>query len=59
MAHFIENYNQKTNKRIAGMSAEAKALMMAYPWPGNIRQLENAIQSHAQNIAGANRHEKI
>lgn len=45
MSHFIESYNQKPNKRIAGMSAEAKALMMAYPWPGNIRQLENAIQS--------------
>jgi DNA-binding NtrC family response regulator len=45
MAHFIEKYNQKTSKRIAGMSPEAKALMMAYPWPGNIRQLENVIQS--------------
>ncbi|MGH7854505.1 MAG: sigma-54-dependent transcriptional regulator [Candidatus Binatia bacterium] len=45
MAHFIEKYNQRTGKRIAGMSSEAKALMMAYPWPGNIRQLENVIQS--------------
>jgi transcriptional regulator with PAS, ATPase and Fis domain len=45
MAHFIEKYNQKTNKRIAGMGPETKALMMAYPWPGNVRQLENVIQS--------------
>jgi two-component system response regulator HydG len=45
MAHFLEKHSQKTNRPIAGMSAEAKALMMAYHWPGNIRQLENVIQS--------------
>jgi DNA-binding NtrC family response regulator len=45
IAHFIEKYDHKTNKRIAGMSPDARALMMAYSWPGNIRELENVIQS--------------
>ncbi|HKY07952.1 MAG TPA: sigma-54 dependent transcriptional regulator [Candidatus Binatia bacterium] len=44
-AHFIEKYNQKMDKRIAGVSPQAKALLMAYHWPGNIRELENTMQS--------------
>ena len=44
-AHFIQKYNQKNNKRIAGMSPQARALMLAYHWPGNIRELDNVIQS--------------
>ena len=45
VAHFMNKYNQKTNRRIDGVSAEAKALLTAYSWPGNVRELENVIQS--------------
>jgi two-component system NtrC family response regulator len=44
VAHFIDKYNQKTHKQIRGISRQAGALLMAYPWPGNVRQLENVIQ---------------
>jgi DNA-binding NtrC family response regulator len=30
-------------KRIRGLCAEAEALLCAYDWPGNVRQLENAV----------------
>jgi len=42
--HFIEKYNRRLNKRIEGMTDEALAEMQAYPWPGNIRELENLIE---------------
>jgi DNA-binding NtrC family response regulator len=42
--HFIDKYNRRLNKRIEGMTDEALAEMQAYPWPGNIRELENLIE---------------
>ena len=42
--HFIEKGKQKLHKEIAAVSAQAMALMMAHSWPGNIRELENAVQ---------------
>jgi DNA-binding NtrC family response regulator len=43
-AHFIELYNRKTGKKIEGVSAKAKEQLMAYHWPGNIRELEHVIE---------------
>ena len=42
--HFIEKYNRRLNKRIEGISDEAVELLCAYPWPGNIRELENLME---------------
>ncbi len=42
--HFIQKYNQKTGKKIQGITREAKDILMSYPWPGNIRELENVIE---------------
>jgi DNA-binding NtrC family response regulator len=42
--HFVEKYNRKLNKRIEGITDDALALLQAYPWPGNIRELENLIE---------------
>ncbi len=41
---FISHFNDLQNKKIGGLDAEARALMMAYDWPGNIRELENVIE---------------
>jgi transcriptional regulator with PAS, ATPase and Fis domain len=43
-SHFVEACNGKMNKRVTGVSPQVMALLMAYSWPGNIRELENAIQ---------------
>ena len=41
---FVERFNRLQGKAVAGVSAEALSLLMAHDWPGNIRELENAIE---------------
>jgi DNA-binding NtrC family response regulator len=41
--HFMVRFAAEEGKRVRTMSAEALQLLSAYPWPGNVRQLENAI----------------
>jgi two-component system response regulator HydG len=41
---FINRIRLKTEKPISGVSREAYALLSAYDWPGNIRELINAIE---------------
>jgi PAS domain S-box-containing protein len=42
--HFIERFNRGKKKKILGLTQEAMAAVMLYDWPGNIRELENAIE---------------
>jgi DNA-binding NtrC family response regulator len=42
--YFIEKYNKRLNRKIDGVSEEAMAVLKNYPWPGNIRELENLIE---------------
>jgi transcriptional regulator with PAS, ATPase and Fis domain len=42
--HFIERFNRLQDKKILGLSPEALTLFMRHDWPGNIRELENAIE---------------
>jgi len=42
--HFISIDAQKTGKNILGFTPEAMRLMVAYPWPGNIRELRNSVE---------------
>lgn len=42
--HFIEKFNKETGKNIKGVSPSVMDLFMEYDWPGNVRQLENAIE---------------
>jgi len=41
---FVNEFNKKFNKRITGFTPEAVALLLAYPWRGNVRELRNAIE---------------
>ena len=41
---FINKYSEVHHKPVVGVSEEALETMAAYPWPGNIRELENAIE---------------
>ncbi len=41
--HFMVRFAAEEGKRVRAMSAEALHLLSAYSWPGNVRQLENAI----------------
>jgi nitrogen regulation protein NR(I) len=42
--HFIEKFNARLKKSVTGIDPSALALLSAYPWPGNIRELENVIE---------------
>ena len=42
--HFIKTFDSVQNKGIEGISDEALACLMAYDYPGNIRELENIIE---------------
>jgi len=42
--HFMNYYNYKSGKKISGISDNVLTSMMAYNWPGNIRELEHLIE---------------
>jgi DNA-binding NtrC family response regulator len=41
--HFIARFAAEEGKRIDGIDGDASAMLQSYTWPGNIRQLENAV----------------
>gem|GEM_PF-6245753 len=43
-SHFCSLFNQRFGKEIEGFSKDALAKLMNYSWPGNIRELEHAIE---------------
>ncbi len=42
--HFLSAYADETGKRVRKFSDEAMVELKAYHWPGNIRELENAVE---------------
>jgi DNA-binding NtrC family response regulator len=41
--HFITRFNAEEGRRVMGASPETLTLLAAHDWPGNVRQLENAV----------------
>ena len=51
--HFVAKYNKEMEKGVLGPTQEVLPALMDYHWPGNIRELENAIEHafvHAQGL---------
>jgi two-component system, NtrC family, response regulator AtoC len=44
VTYYIDRYNREFRKRVRGATPEALALLEQYRWPGNIRELRNAIE---------------
>jgi DNA-binding NtrC family response regulator len=42
--HFIERLSVELGREVSGISDAAMRVLMAHDWPGNVRQLENAIE---------------
>jgi len=42
--YFIDRYARKAGKRIRDISKKTLELLQSYPWPGNIRELQNVIE---------------
>ncbi len=43
-SHFLVRLGEKSSRPIAGISPGARACLLSYDWPGNIRELENALE---------------
>src|SRR5918994_1985967 len=44
---FMRRFSSELKKKVDGLEADAQKLLMRYNWPGNIRELENAIERAA------------
>src|SRR5260370_16310248 len=44
VAYFIERYARKMGKQIRGITTQSLELLASYPWPANIRELQNVIE---------------
>jgi len=42
--HFMDKINSENGYGVQGIESDAMSLLERYPWPGNIRQLENAME---------------
>ena len=42
---FLDEANRELGRQIVGFDAAASALLLRYDWPGNLRQLRNAVMS--------------
>jgi len=44
VTYFVDLYNREFRKRVRGVSPEAMRRLQTYGWPGNIRELRNAVE---------------
>ncbi len=42
--HYLKRFAEAMGRRVTGFSSEAREVMLSYPWPGNIRELVNAVE---------------
>ncbi|HCF59876.1 MAG TPA: Fis family transcriptional regulator, partial [Myxococcales bacterium] len=41
---FVAKHRSRINRKVKGLTDEAKRALQRYAWPGNVRELENAIE---------------
>lgn len=44
MNHFLHKFNRRDQRQVTGFTGRAIDAMLAYHWPGNIRELENLVE---------------
>jgi transcriptional regulator with GAF, ATPase, and Fis domain len=42
--YFIDHFARKAGKSFRGINKKTLSLLLAYPWPGNIRELKNVVE---------------
>jgi DNA-binding NtrC family response regulator len=42
--HFIRQFNERFNRHVKGITVDALAALVAYDFPGNVRELENLVE---------------
>ena len=43
--HFLAQFSREENRHFRGFTPEAQAALLAYNWPGNVRQLQNVVRN--------------
>jgi len=43
--HFLKLAGEKHGRKVKSVTADVRRVLMAYPWPGNIRQLRNVVEN--------------
>ena len=43
--HFTQQFAQRMSRRIETVPAEVMDALVRYPWPGNVREMQNVIES--------------
>jgi DNA-binding NtrC family response regulator len=51
--YFVEKFAKEYKKAVKGLTHRAQARMSSYPWPGNIRELENVLSNACMMADGA------
>jgi two-component system response regulator HydG len=44
LSHFVKEFSDRYGKEVQGFSRRARHALLQYQWPGNIRQLRNAVE---------------
>lgn len=50
--HYVQRFGQHLKKPVRALSPEVLATLQSYPWPGNIRQLQNVIKQAIIKMRG-------
>ena len=53
ISNFIDRFAKENGKTITGVDAKARSALYKYDWPGNIRQLQNCIESAVVICSGS------
>jgi two-component system response regulator HupR/HoxA len=50
--HFLDKYDRKFGRAVTRIDGEAAAILRSYPFPGNVRELENEIERAVMMVDG-------
>ncbi|CAG4883282.1 Phenol regulator MopR [Georgfuchsia toluolica] len=53
--HFLAKHTAINGKKLRGFTDKAKRALLAYPWPGNIRELQNVVERGVMLAPGGTR----
>lgn len=45
LSHFIDKFNKTVGKKVTGFSSSAMGFLSSYAWPGNVREMEHAVEA--------------
>ncbi|HQU46814.1 MAG TPA: sigma-54 dependent transcriptional regulator, partial [Pirellulales bacterium] len=52
LEHFLARFCQSLNKDVQGISPDALELLLKYPWPGNVREMQSVIRQSLLQATG-------